>query len=59
VIYRSLTQLSSLLMIGLGVTLIIVTVVEVHRFATGVILGALFIAAGVGRLLLLRRRAGR
>jgi hypothetical protein len=39
--------------------LIIVTVVEVHGFATGVILGALFIAAGVGRLLLLRRRAGR
>jgi hypothetical protein len=58
-IYRSLTQLSSVLMVGLGVTMIVVTLVRAHGFGAGVILGALFIAAGGGRLLLLRRRAGR
>jgi hypothetical protein len=59
VIYRSLTQLSSLLMVGLGVAMIVVTLVRVNGFGAGFILGALFIAAGLGRLLLLRRRAGR
>jgi Flp pilus assembly protein TadB len=59
VIYRSLIQLSSFLMVGLGATMIVVTIVLAHGFGVGVILGALFMAAGVGRLLMLRRRVER
>jgi hypothetical protein len=52
--YRSLTQLSSLVMVALGVALIVRTLV--HGFGVGVLLGVLFIAAGGGRLLMLRGR---
>ena len=52
--YRSLTQLTALLMVGLGLAMIVVTLV--HGGGVGLILGALFVAAGVGRMWILRRR---
>ena len=55
--YRSITQLTSLLMVGLGLTMIVLTLVYAHGFGVGVVLGALFVAAGAGRLLILRKRA--
>lgn len=51
---RSLTQMMAGLMIALGVAMIVVTLS--HGFGVGLLLGLLFIAAGVGRLLMLRRR---
>lgn len=52
--YRQLTTLTALIMVTLGVAMIGVTVV--HGFGVGIILGLLFIAAGVGRLYVLRGR---
>ena len=52
---RTLTQTTSALMIALGIAMIVVTLV--HGFGVGLLLGVLFIAAGVGRLLMLRRKA--
>ena len=52
--YRQLTTLTALLMIGLGLMMIGVTVA--HGFGVGILLGLLFIAAGVGRLYVLRGR---
>jgi hypothetical protein len=51
---KQATQLMSLLMVALGVALIVRTLTE--GFGVGILLGVLFIAAGVGRLLLMRRR---
>ena len=51
---RTVTQTTSALMIGLGIAMIVVTLV--HGFGVGLLLGVLFIAAGVGRLLMLRRK---
>jgi hypothetical protein len=53
--YRSLTRLTSLLMVGLGLAMLVVT--AVHGGGVGLILGPLFMVAGCGRLLMLRRRA--
>jgi hypothetical protein len=53
-IYRNAIALSSIVMIGLGFALIVVTLL--HGFGVGILLGALFVAAGAGRLTLLRRR---
>ncbi|HZU19783.1 MAG TPA: hypothetical protein VE982_01060 [Gaiellaceae bacterium] len=53
-IHRSLTQLTSVLLVGLGVAMVAVTVA--HGGGVGVLLGVLFVLAGAGRLLLLRRR---
>jgi hypothetical protein len=52
--YRSLTQLSALLMVGLGLTMLVVTLWQ--GGGVGIILGALFVAAGGARLWLVRRR---
>jgi hypothetical protein len=52
---RTLTHTTSALMIALGVAMIVVTLT--HGFGVGLLLGVLFIAAGVGRLLMLRRKA--
>ena len=52
--YKSLVQLIAVLMIGLGVALIVRTL---PHLGVGIVLGLLFIAAGVGRLVMLRRRA--
>jgi len=53
--YASLVRLMAVLMIGLGVALIVRTL---PHFGVGVILGLLFVGAGVGRLVMLRRKHG-
>jgi uncharacterized membrane protein HdeD (DUF308 family) len=53
--YRSLTQAFSILMILLGLLILIRTLTA--GFGIGVILGVLFVAGGVGRLVISRRRA--
>lgn len=53
--YKGLTTLMALAMILLGLTMLTLTLVR--GFGVGVILGVLFVAAGVGRLLLIRRSA--
>jgi hypothetical protein len=52
---KQATQTMAVLMVGLGVALIVRTLTE-GGFGVGVLLGLLFVAAGVGRLLMLRRR---
>ena len=52
--YKGLTTLMALTMIVLGLTMLTLTLVR--GFGVGVILGVLFVAAGVGRILLMRRR---
>jgi hypothetical protein len=52
--YRNLVGGMAVVMILLGLGMLSFTLR--HGFGVGVILGALFIAAGVGRLLMLRRR---
>jgi hypothetical protein len=54
VIYRSLTQLTSLAMVGLGVAILVVTATA--GGGVGLVIGVLFVVAGVARLWLLRRR---
>ena len=54
--YKSLVQGMAVMMIVLGFGMLSFTLA--HGFGVGVILGVLFIAAGVGRLMMLRRRAG-
>jgi MFS superfamily sulfate permease-like transporter len=51
---RSFTHLTSLTMIALGVAMIVVTLT--HGVGVGLLLGALFIAAGSARLYMIRRR---
>ena len=53
--YRTLTTISAGLLVALGVVMLVVT--AWHGGGVGVLLGVLFIAAGAGRLFLLRRRA--
>jgi hypothetical protein len=52
--YRGAAVVLSSLMLALGVAMVAVTLV--HGFGIGVVLGALFIAAGGGRLYLMRRQ---
>ncbi len=49
----NLTQLLALTMVGLGVAILAITLVR--GGGVGILLGALFIAAGAGRLYLVRR----
>ena len=51
---RAVTRTTSALMIALGIAMIVVTLAQ--GFGVGLLLGVLFIAAGVGRLLMLRRK---
>lgn len=53
--YRTLTMLSASLLVALGVVMFVVTLW--HGGGVGIVLGALFVVAGAGRLYLLRRRA--
>jgi hypothetical protein len=53
--YRTLVRTIAGVMIVLGIALLIRTLQG--GFGVGVILGLLFIGAGVGRLLMLRRKA--
>jgi hypothetical protein len=52
--YRTLTRISASLLVALGVTMFVVTLW--HGGGVGLLLGSLFVAAGAGRLWLLRRR---
>ena len=52
--YKTLTTISASLLVALGVVMLVVTLW--HGGGVGVVLGVLFIAAGAGRLWLLRRR---
>ena len=52
--YRGLVTFMALLMILLGLGMLSFTLA--HGFGVGVVLGVLFIAAGTGRLLMLRRK---
>ena len=51
--YRTLVRTTAIVMIVLGLAMLTFTLR--HGFGVGVILGLLFIAAGVGRLVMLRR----
>ena len=53
--YRRLSILLSLAMIGLGVAMIVITLVR-GGGTLGVILGPMFVAAGAGRLYVARAR---
>jgi hypothetical protein len=53
--YRAGIAFFSVLFVGIGVALVVVTAVRGGGFV-GFLLGVLFVAAGVGRLSLLRRR---
>ena len=53
--YRHLVRTIAAVMIVMGLAMLLLTLR--HGFGVGVILGLLFIGAGVGRLLMLRRRA--
>ncbi len=53
--HRNAVQLLGIVMIGLGVTMVGITVAR--GGGVGILLGALFIAAGAGRLYILRRKA--
>ncbi len=55
--YRSLVQVIAGVMIVMGLAMIALTLR--HGFGVGIILGLLFIGAGAGRLVMLRRRAAR
>ena len=53
--YRTLTTISASLLVALGLVMLVVT--SWHGGGVGVLLGLLFVAAGAGRLYLLRKRA--
>jgi hypothetical protein len=53
--YRRSVGLLALVFVALGLTMLIVTLVR--GGGVGVVLGILFVALGVGRLLMLRRRS--
>jgi hypothetical protein len=52
--HRSAIQLLAVVMVGLGIAMLAYTLAR--GGGVGVLLGVLFIAAGAGRLYLLRRR---
>jgi hypothetical protein len=53
-VYRQMTMLTAFVMVLLGIGMLGLTLA--HGFGVGIILGLLFIAAGVGRLYMLRGR---
>ena len=53
--YRRSVALLALVFIALGLTMLLVTLVR--GGGVGVVLGSLFVALGVGRLLMLRRKS--
>jgi hypothetical protein len=56
IFYHRSVALLSLVFIALGVTMVVVTLVR--GGGVGVILGGLFVALGIGRLLMLRGKRG-
>jgi len=55
-VYRAATALFALAFVGIGFALLVVTALH-GGGVVGYVLGVLFVAAGAGRLTLLRRRA--
>ncbi|MBV8599432.1 MAG: hypothetical protein JO017_11480 [Actinobacteria bacterium] len=55
--YRWLSMLLSVTLIGLGVAMVVVTLVR-GSGTLGIILGPMFVAAGAGRLYVSRARGG-
>jgi hypothetical protein len=55
-LYRRTVTLMALVFIGLGVTMVVVTLIR--GGGVGVVLGGLFIALGIGRILMLRGKRG-
>jgi hypothetical protein len=55
--YGAATAVLSLALVGLGVAMLVVT--ALRGGGLGLLLGALFVAAGLGRLWVLRRPRGR
>lgn len=56
-LYRRSVALIALVFIALGATMVVVTLARGGGgLGVGIILGCLFVALGVGRLLMLRRR---
>ena len=53
--YTALVRIIAGVMIVMGLAMLVLTLR--HGFGVGVILGLLFIGAGIGRLMMLRRRA--
>jgi hypothetical protein len=53
--YHGLVTFLALAMILLGLAMVVLTLL--HGFGVGLVLGVLFVAAGVGRLIILRRRS--
>ena len=53
--YRLLSIVLSLTLVGLGVTMVVATLVR-GGGSLGIILGPMFVAAGAGRLYVLRMR---
>ena len=53
--YRALVALFAVVFMGIGIALVIVTAIH-GGAAFGYLMGVLFLALGVGRLYLLRRR---
>ena len=55
-VYRSMVVVMAFAMIALGAAMIVVTLAH-GGFGVGILLGVLFMAAGAGRIWMLRRRA--
>jgi hypothetical protein len=53
--YKGLVTFMALAMILLGLAMVTLTLL--HGYGVGLLLGVLFVAAGAGRLLMLRRKA--
>jgi hypothetical protein len=53
-LYRRLTAFTSLLMIGIGIAMLVIT--ATRGGGIGYVLGLLFVGLGAGRLYLMRRR---
>jgi hypothetical protein len=56
-VYRLLSTLLSLTLIGLGIAMVVVTLVR-GGGSLGYLLGPLFVAAGAGRIYVLRKARG-
>jgi len=54
--YRLLSRLLALATIGLGIAIVVVTLVRSGGGQVGLLIGALFVVAGAGRLYLQRGR---
>jgi hypothetical protein len=54
--YRRLSRLLALATVALGVAIVVVTLVRGDGGQVGIVLGLLFVVAGVGRLYLQRGR---